>query len=69
MKSKSIESRSEVALGNMKNLDLIILPAELADPTTVLRPSAIAIEFGVRDVTVCRAEDQIWRHIWVNDTG
>jgi hypothetical protein len=69
MKSKSIESRSEVALGNMKNLDLIILPAEFADPTTVLRPSPIAIVFGVRDGIVCRAEDQIRRHIWVNDTG
>ena len=64
---KSIESRSEVALGNI-NLDLIILPAGFADPTIVLRPS-IAIEFSVRDDTVVRAEDQIRRHILVNDTG
>ena len=53
----------------MKSLDLIILPAEFADPTTALRPFAIAIEFGERGESVCRAEDQIRRHILVNDTG
>jgi hypothetical protein len=59
-------------LGNMKNLDLIILPAIFVDLglTTALRPSAIAIVFGVRGLeTVVRAEDQIRRHILVNDTG
>jgi hypothetical protein len=70
MKYKSIESRSEVALGNMKNPDLIILPAAFADPTTALRPFAIAIVFGVRDEeSLSRAEDQIRCHIWVNHTG
>jgi hypothetical protein len=48
MKYKPIKSKSKVALGNMKNLDLVILPAGFADPTTALRPSAIAIVFGVR---------------------
>ena len=44
-------------MDNMKNLDLIILPAAVADPTTVLRPSAIAIVFGAKASTVYRAED------------
>jgi hypothetical protein len=58
-----------VALGNMKNIDLIILPAGFTDPTTALRPSAIAIVFGVRDESLFKTEDQIWRYILVNDTG
>jgi hypothetical protein len=50
MKYKSIGlSRSKATLGNMKNFDLIILPTGFADPTTALRPSAIAIEFGPRE--------------------
>jgi hypothetical protein len=53
----------------MKNLDLVILPAAFAVPTTALRPSAIAIVFGVRKETLFRTEDQIRRHILVNDTG
>jgi hypothetical protein len=69
MKSKSIESRSGVALGNMKILDLIILPAAFTKFTTALRPFVITIVFGERDETFWRAEDQIRRHILVNDTG
>ena len=69
MKSKLIESRSGVALGNMENLDLIILPAAFTKSTTALRPFIIAIVFGERDETFWRAGDQIRRHILVNDTG
>ena len=43
-------------MDSVKNLDLIILPAAFADPTTFLRPSAIAIVYGAKDDTV-RAED------------
>ena len=59
-----------MALGNMKNLDLVILPAAFAGPTTALRHFVIVIVFGVRDMeTIFRTEDQIWRYILVNDTG
>jgi hypothetical protein len=53
----------------MKNLDLVILPAAFADPTTALRPFVIVIVFGVREESLFRTEDQIWRYIFVNDTG
>jgi hypothetical protein len=53
----------------MKNLDLVILPAAFAGPTTALRPFVIVIVFGVREESLFRTEDQIWRYILVNDTG
>ena len=52
----------------MKSLDLVILPAAFAGPTTALRPFVIVIVFGVREESVFRTEDQIWRYILVNGT-
>jgi hypothetical protein len=63
---------SEVALGNIRyeNFDLIILPAGFANPTTALRPPAIAVVFGYMiSIASLRAEDYIRRYVSVNFTG